>query len=640
MAQKTQILRTFYTYTIFMLLVSLVATSIQSVELACSRNKHVPGSIIDNAGHCSSCTDGVECSSCHQIYNSFSSCGCGANNKACNGNSSNDACNRGNTADCGYPLHSIIIPRSVGANTARELVGWQEYINRFSPRRNYVTFAQSAGYTRSFKPQCIARTLFGESTLVFSGSQVEDRSGCDIIADNFGLSPYFKGEIHFRPVIENYFIDNQLFIGLDCVQPGLYARVQTPLVHTRWSLNMCEKQLDGSEQPFAPCIMSRDEVTPARSIKQALSGNFVFGDMHEPWCYGKFSPCPLTKTRLADIDLIVGHNPVNTPFSHLGLYVQLVLPTGNKPNGRYIFEPIVGNGGHFEAGAGISGHVVVWEGNCCDSLAVYVEGNVTHLFSNTQRRSFDLCKNGPLSRYLLLKELTPDGNYAHNLVSGINFTTRTIHSSVSVKGDISAKVAYRTDRLSIDVGYNFYGNTQERVCFASSRCNKKIPQLVGIKGSEGVCYREYTTTSTIPSMFDKLVQEPALNATQSKATLRSRGFTNHKQAPTLLDPNDIAVTATSSQIGSIEGPDVEKAYLSEPPVFLKTKHLDKDSGRAPAIATHKLFGYIGYNFENPCSSSSAGFLGLGGEFEFDALDLTQRNSINQWSIFIKGGLAF
>ncbi|MBA3955028.1 hypothetical protein H0X48_06955, partial [Candidatus Dependentiae bacterium] len=393
----------FYTYNIFILLLTVFNFTVQA-ELSCLKNKHLPGSIIDNKGHCSSCTDGIECSSCHQFYTTSFSCPCGF----INSNTSSDTLSSDSFDSC-YQVHSIIIPRSVGANTARELVGWQEYINRFAPESTYATIAQSVGYTRSFKPQFISRTLFGDSTLVFSGSQVEDRNACDIIADNFGLSPHFKGEVHFRPVIENYFVDNQLFIGLDCFQPGLYARLQTPLVHTRWSLNMCEKQIESSQEPFAPCIMSMNEETPAHSIKQALSGNFVFGDMKEPWRYGKFSPCTLTKTRLADIDLIIGHNPVNTPYSHLGLYGQLVLPTGNKPNARHIFEPIVGNGGHFEAGAGLSGHLVVWEGNCCDTLSVYVEGNVTHLFKNRQQRSFDLCKNGPLSRYLLLKELNSDG---------------------------------------------------------------------------------------------------------------------------------------------------------------------------------------------------------------------------------------
>jgi hypothetical protein len=633
-----------YTTVVFLALLNAFTHTLQAAG-TCSKNGHLPGSIIDTQGRCLSCIQGSECQSCHQFYDSScSSCSCGVafDGSTYNGTSRDTV--SVDDADFGYQTHSIIIPRSIGANTARELVGWQDYINRFCPERNYITVAQSAGYTRSYKPQFISRTLFGDSTLVFSGSQVEDRSPCDIIADNFGLSPNFKGEISFRPVIENFFIDNQLYIGLDCIQPGLYARIHAPLAHTRWSLNMCERALDNSSnEPFAPCIMSMDEVAPAHSIKQALSGNFVFGDMKEPWHYGKFSPCTLTKTRLADIDLILGHNPIVTPYSHIGLYGQLVLPTGNKPNARYIFEPIVGNGGHFEAGAGISAHLVVWQGGCNDTLAVYLEGNVTHLFENRQQRSFDLCKNGPLSRYLLLKELNSDGKYAHNLVSGINFTTRTIRSRVSVKGDASVKVAYRADRLLIDVGYNFYGNTQEKVCFIKSQCNRDAQRLVGIKGTEGVCYREFSTRDSGASYrsFNELIQEPTLNATQSRATLRSRGFTNHRRPAPTLNETDIAVTATSRYTGSIEDEGVEKAYVSQPPVTLKTRHLDKESGSAPAQATHKLFGYIGYTFEKiPSLYCADGFIGIGAEVEFDALGYSERNSINQWSTFIKGGLAF
>ena len=74
-------------------------------------------------------------------------------------------------------------------------------------------------------------------------------------------------------------------------------------------------------------------------------------------------------------------------------------------------------------GLGVSGHLILWEQDTNHSLAIYLEGNATHLFKNSQHRSFDFCKNGLLSRYMLLKELDDSLMYTGNLINGINLIT-------------------------------------------------------------------------------------------------------------------------------------------------------------------------------------------------------------------------
>lgn len=558
-------------------------------------------------------------------------------------------CGRCENSDpfCTQPrvLSTVFIPRSQGANTARELAGWEEFIHQFEVGDYYLTTGHVLGYSRSFRPERIARSLFGRSALHFAGSQVANRGRCDLIADNFGLSPYFKGSVFVNPVIQNVIFDNQFFIGLDPWACGLYARIHAPIVYSRWSLGLSQKiETDeglGGCPDFPACYMGDDAAKALCDPIDALTGNFTFGNMQQPWKYGRFSWCGQSLTRLADIDLILGYNIWQWDTYHAGFYLQAVAPTGNKPNARYLFEPIVGNAKHWELGIGFSGHLVLWERDTNQNLAVYLEGNMTHMFRNTQMRSFDFCHHGPLSRYMLLKEFTNDTGtptFTGNLVPGINLATRSVHVSVPLKGDISAKLCYRSPCFIVDLGYNFYGKTKERVSLVS--CALGTDKLYAIKGTEGVCALEYATVGTVPPLqFGPLVSKARLNSTQSNATIRCAAPTDNPVAVPSVNPTDIVVTAFSRQQGPIEGPGVIKAFDSNPPVLLSVDDLDIHSGRMGAEATHKVFGYLGYNFYDAdwCYNP---YLGLGGEIEFDARSRVERTSLNQWSIWIKGGFEF
>ena len=109
---------------------------------------------------------------------------------------------------------------------------------------------------------------------------------------------------------------------------------------------------------FAPCYMGSGSVDTAETIKQALSGNFLFGDMNTPWCAGKFDFARRTRNGLADIDVILGYNLINDDCYHFGIFALAVLPTGKKRKNLFILDPVVGNGKHVELGGGISAHSV------------------------------------------------------------------------------------------------------------------------------------------------------------------------------------------------------------------------------------------------------------------------------------------
>ena len=54
----------------------------------------------------------------------------------------------------------------------------------------------------------------------------------------------------------------------------------------------------GQPKQFAQCYMGETVTDAALTIKQALSGFFLFGDMNTPWCAGRFDFARQTRNGL------------------------------------------------------------------------------------------------------------------------------------------------------------------------------------------------------------------------------------------------------------------------------------------------------------------------------------------------------
>ena len=604
---------------------------------------------------------------------------CSASND-CSTSCSNDCSTR-----CFQNIRTAVHFRSQGANTARELVGWQWEINKPEMCETYGSAYLAFEYQRSFKNHHLAQALFGSSCLRFAGSEVTDRQPNELLADNFGLAQDFRGSIFLNPRVENYILDLGFYMGLDYWVQGLYVRFHAPFVHARWSVDTnCGKCVniqsgsfneDGTLKEFPPCYDATNAVDTADSIRQALGGNFLFGDMDTPWCAGKFDFARRTRNGLADIDVIVGYNYLNDDCYHVGFYALAVLPTGKKRKNLFIFDPVVGNGKHFELGGGISAHTVLWSGED-SNLALFFEGNVTHLFRSRQCRSFDLRDNGPFSRYMLLKEYDTNGSaftYNNNLISATCFTNREVDVSVGVKGDASLKLAYRWCGLGFDVGYNLYGHSREKIEVRCNSCPGAIDRrYFAIKGTEGVCCQNYAIAtvpdngnqifaagatfpagSTAPEGCDPLppynisvtTSNPSKasqsNATAFHAGTRMSGTISDADCSACINVGSTAVSATGTSISDLTPADGFFVDNGLQPTILSVNDLDICSGQALSVITHKLFMHLCYTWMDECGWNPQ--IGIGGEVEFDGNHQRsgcERAGLNQWGVWLKGCLSF
>lgn len=578
---------------------------------------------------------------------------------------------------CAYAFRGkpLLLPRSHSVNAARELVGWQEVLNDVMLGYRRSAFTITPAYNRSFSPCDIATYLFCQPKLIFSGSRVTTRSVKDVLADYFGLPTDFKSTIQFEPRVNTFLVDFNFYAALSCCEQvgkngnvlcgvadwtrGFFFRMHAPLVHTCWDLNVCERDVTPGKLHYPAGYMSSELIMRnqlPKTVKDALSGKTKFGDLQESLKYGKISCKKLKKTRLSEVQGAFGYNVLARERYHLGFAARVSVPTGNIPTMEFLFEPVVGNGGHWEFGGMITGHYTCWQSKDEQrSLSVYVDANVTHLFEKKQKRSFDFKKNGCGSRYMLIQELGKPGirgdtgdvrvlvdgdqierQYTGKLFPAINKTTLEAGISIAVQADIVCKLSYVHNTWAADIGYNFWIRSKEKIKYLEA-----FPEnCFAIKGDSQLYG------------FD-VSQIVALNATQQCATLNagqgdgsaSQNFSNTNAdtsgiaafsfpgtlVPSVLLQTDVAGNNTGIIV-------LEQVSGSHQSVLLSNRDINLCSALAPRVHSHKLFANGSYQWIN-CERAIP-YVGIGVEVECVGHGGKNRGAFSQWGVWLKGGIAY
>lgn len=400
--------------------------------------------------------------------------------------------------------------RSLATNAAREMVGCHDLVNRHDACTLYANFFIQPGYTDSFKSKDTANLLFGGALntlccggknassphLHISGSHVAGRAETDLLADYFGLPVDFESDVYVHPRISNFFFDVNLYMGLDDWAQGLYFKIFAPFIHTRWELNACERNIKMGESAHLPGYMSDAIETQTVGVPRIhLLNNFseyaiqrkapqVGGSViFEPLAQARWYDCVKTDNRLADLHLVLGWNFKQRPNYHVGISLRTSAATGTRPYGEFLFEPIAGNGRHWELGAGLDACWQMWHSaDEANNVSAFFELNMMHLFRARQFRTFDLCSK-PLSRYMLVQRMTcaikdnlrsvddefPSLQFDNVLTALANVSTLPVRVRADFQTDLVVMLAYTHNHVTVDLGYNFFDRTRERImpCFDS-----------------------------------------------------------------------------------------------------------------------------------------------------------------------------
>ena len=587
--------------------------------------------------------------------------------------------------------------RSQSTDSGRDMMGIEHLIN--NPDEDAHLFAITPQYNQSYDSDNIAFGLFGKNclknckcpTLKISGSQAANRGQKDWLADYFGLPTDFESTITFKPKIQNYLVDFYYRYSFDnSCHKGLYFSVQAPVVYTKWNLNYCETVNNSGQADYSAFYFTQAAV-PRFRLLDSFSDYITNGNVPDinssstaalldfaPLAYSRWaSQCDVLKeTKLSDIQVVLGKNFKECSDYHAGLNLRASVPTGNRPKGEYLFEPIVGNSHHWEFGLGLSAHHTFWKNeDCSQTVGWYIDANITHLFADRQVRVFDL-KNRCNSRYMLAEFLNqpvsnlqqfgstpaiiPAAQFQFSYTPVANLTKSIVNVSVPIQVDLSVIVNFTRCNWNIDWGYNFWYRSPEKLHFnAADNCQHAL-----------VNNHNWALKGDALMYGTALGQFVPLSASQSQATIH-QGTNNYPtgingQSPLAnpgVDNPQLAANASGFQLFN-GAPFPFAAFMNSSfdPIFLSFNDMDISGARTKGL-THKLFSHYSYTWqEDACGRIP--FLGFGYSIEFgnnhsgtnvatqttctsfscvpcDAQNARANScSLSQWGVWLKGGCTF
>jgi hypothetical protein len=213
------------------------------------------------------------------------------------------------------------------------------------------------------------------------------------------------------------------------------------------------------------------------SVAESLGQGYSFGKFRGRK-NNNFNFLSCTKFNVADLPMMLGYDFCKSDAYHFGLYIKCVIPTGTKIDAnflQFVLTPVIGNGRHFELGAGLSGHLNF---SVSDESAwgVFVDGYATKMFNTWQNRVFDLIGQ-PLSRYALAYAVDGFASTGYSVrsaemvsIGDINIYQGNVTAS---RGEFMIDCIYSCGNWEAGVGYAFAGQTAEKIC---SPCGNNVTQ--------------------------------------------------------------------------------------------------------------------------------------------------------------------
>lgn len=447
------------------------------------------------------------------------------------------------------PSHTFFVPRQVTTNSMFELAlnNYHWYHERtLEDRSFYFGIYATPFFQQSTRGEKIARYFLrgGQESLVFNEINEDPKEICSLW---FGLesdlnTQFFNSIFCMNPRRRAYGSYFNAYFTKEWGDHALWFNIAFAVMRAEHSLRMNEslREIAGPLSNFT--LGTIDQFT---SVIRALN--------NPEWNFGKFSPCALKRFGVDDIQVKLGYDWFYSQENegHISPYIVGTIPTGKRQRSDFIFEPLVGSK-HGSFGVGINVDFTLYEGDG-HYLTWLFDFKYRYVFSANQCRSFDLCKNGDWSRYLLV--VPKDQHLAAQ--PGINLFS--LEAKVSPRNTIDLWSAFNLQwkEFNVELGYSFWWRQKEHIsldCFVSKDFG--IFDLAGMN----------------------LVPQSASNANISQ---------------TAIGPN--------------------KAPSDASFVTIRTRDLDIDSAEHPMTLSSTVYAAFDWC---PSVGDHSLLLGLGGQYEF------------------------
>ncbi len=408
----------------------------------------------------------------------------------------------------------------------------------------------------------------------------------DIVAENFNIT---TKEGNFCSILD--FKPRQTFVGVGfsgyCqLSNKIWLSFEAPVIHVKNTLDMVETVTyngGGAKVQTGAIGTSGFNNTP-------FVANMTDAFKNPNMQYGKIDGSQ-SKTAVAYVNLKVGYTYLHEEKRSLQMYGGLLLPTGNKPKGIYLFEPLVGNNKHFGV---ILGTFFTRRYEMKRfAINVSADSDTEFLFSNTQTRSFDLAGK-QWSRYM--------GVYANN-------TQRLLDNSTAVAAfSTVSQMQYQTWGVNLftqEVKVNPHFSTN-LIINASFELPRNIAFDLGFKS---FWQQDEHVTLKNPWVLAPIIGE------------LSNGFTNVPgECTPARDINNMNSLVASNVAATV-------VYITEDQLDLTSATQPFRSDYTLYAATHKLFDFKKLN---SCR------LQLGTSYTFGSNNATA----NRWQVWLGSACYF
>jgi hypothetical protein len=467
-------------------------------------------------------------------------------------------------------------------------------------RHGAIQFVLFGG--KSYNSDDLARYFmpFGNTNMIAGGQffNLDGSTNTDVLASDFNVitvNDDFQSRISFAPKQSTIGFGIHVrgsFWRNEEKERGFWVSASTPIMRERNTMGFEENVInDGGgvnpDLPFAVANMTQ-------AFNQAA------------WNYSKIDTPDQSKskTALGDIEFKVGYEWLTHEPCHMETYVGLRIPTGNKGDNEFLFEPIVGYGKHFGVMWGGAAGVAIWHSEDYDKkLRIEYAAHSEYLFRHEQIRSFDL-QNKPWSRFLPVYANLEQAQEAAALndtdalqaqflsTPGINVFTQPLSITPGYLYDMNTAVVFSACTFYGEVGYNLFARVAENVSL-------KQPWILGpaLKHFDGA-----GQTSTIRDITGNVILENAI-----------------------LNP--VVVPGFGNNIQPIPLANYSQAIIQE-------TDLNLASASTPAMLTQTVYGVLGYVNDD---RKFPLFCDIGGAATFSK---SSNAIVERWTIWGKVGVSF
>ncbi|MEX0940247.1 MAG: hypothetical protein WDZ41_02725 [Candidatus Babeliales bacterium] len=397
----------------------------------------------------------------------------------------------------------------------------------------------------------------------------------------------FKSTIRFRPrhSYAGVGLDYKQYLHRrDACEKKWWFEISTPLLWVQNDMRLTESVITAGT-PISVANTNANMVEAFKGEKPffrpAGADSLAAAITGSGWNFGKINN-KRDRFRPADIEVKIGYDYLCEDMCHAEGYIGGVIPTGNRPNAEYVFEPIVGDNFHGGLMWGGSWGWEIWS-SCDRYLHIEMATNGRYLFRNTQNRSMDV-KFKPWSRYQLVYRSFTDALSAA-AQEGINVFTRKVEVRPRFNKALLSSLVYTHCSFQAEAGYTFWAKTAEKIKLDNDFETGVTFASVGQGAASNLSLGGINRAITIKENFDG----STINVTADQATLY----------------NNFA---------------------------LREQDLDFESASSPCALTHTFYGSLSYRWDDLCYPI---FINAGGSYEVSS----SIGAINRWMVWGKFGLS-